>query len=921
MTAQTIRRALAAVVVVATAGWAVPAAAVPPTSAPAVSTTAAADSDTVQVDELELQVEAPHAGSTTGGPTVDPGRDDSVLADRSLPGDRVATEVVETADYQTVGVTWPESEPGADLAVQMRSRTDGTWSEWATMPVSDASPDVGTVDADQAQTRAGTDAVWIGDADAVQLSVLDSAVDVADVRLSAIGSEPTAASGTPSAPPASPEPSGPGTPEPTGPGTPEPSEPGSPEPSAQPALWIDPASAPTTLAASAMAAAPSVITRAQWGAAWPTCTMDTAPLVGAVLHHTAGSNSYSSTAEAMQQIRNDQRYHMQSRGWCDLGYNFVVDKWGNIYEGRSGSLTSSVIGVHAGGFNTGTVGISMLGTYSSTTPSSAVTRSVAQIVGWKLQPYGIDPTGSMVYYTRSGENSRYQNQWVSLPRVFGHRDVAYTACPGDRGQATLPTVRQLARGYAGPMFIAPTPNRWSMSMGDSVTVTAPTISDISWKLTVTDDRTGTVMKVTNGLATEAFGGLVATWDGTGPAGPVGAGPFRLTITGTDAGSGARANSWSGVVQVNGAQNPATVAAVPLSSDLGFVPVTPTRLVDTRATGQALGGGGRMDLTVAGVKGIPADAKAVALNVTAVHASTTTYLRAWPAGAAEPASSVLNADPYATSAVSTVVGVGGERKVSLRNNAGSVHLVVDVTGYYTETGGAGFTALSTADRLLDTRTGASLRPGERRTVPVTRAGVPSGATAVVVNVTAAAAGGNGFVSVVPKGGDVRSTSSVNLRPGTDVANRATVPLSDDAVDVYLEGAQAGVVIDVVGWYGPTGTLHLTPVVPQRVLDTRQTGSPLGPRQTRTVAVRNAITTSSTPAAALATVTATQQTATTTYLTLAAAGQALPPTSDLNTGAGRDQAALALLVWDSSGTSVVYNDQGSTQLVIDVNAVFR
>lgn len=912
MTARTIRKALAAVVVVAAAGWAAPAAAVPSVPVPAV------DSEAVQVDELELQVEAPHAGSTTDGPTVDPARDDAVLADRSLPGDRVATEVVETADYQTIGVTWPESEPGADLDVQMRSRTDGTWTGWTTMPVSEASPDVGTVDAVQAQTRAGTDAVWIGDADAVQLSVLDSAGTVADVRVSAVGSEPPDAADLPASP------SAPASPEPSAPGSSGPSESGSSDPSVQPAVWSAAASAEPALAmnasAAAMATAPSVITRAQWGAAAPSCTMDTAPLVGAVLHHTAGSNGYASTGEAMQQIRNDQRYHMQSRGWCDLGYNFVVDKWGNIYEGRSGSLSSPVIGVHAGGFNTGTVGISMLGTYSST-PSSAVTRSVAQIVGWKLQPYGADPSGTMSYYTRSGDNSRYQNQWVTLPRVFGHRDVAFTACPGEGGQAILPTVRQLARGYVGPTFVAPTLNRSSMPIGGSVTVSAPTISDIYWTLTVTDERTGMVMRTSIGMATEAFGGLVATWDGTGPAGPVGAGPFRLTITGSEVGSGAAANTWSGVVQVTGSQNPATVAAVPLSSDLGYVPVTPTRLVDTRATGQSLGAGGRLDLTVAGVNGIPADAKAVALNVTAVHASATTYLRAWPAGAAEPASSVLNADPRATSAVATVVGVGGERKVSLRNNAGSVHLVVDITGYYTEVGGQGFAALPAAHRLLDTRTGASLRPGERHTVSVTDAGVPPGATAVVVNVTSAAAAGNGFVSVVPKGGDVRSTSSVNHRPGTDVANRATVPVSGDAVDVYLEGAQAGVVLDVVGWYGPTGTLHLTPVVPQRVLDTRQTSGPLGARQTRTVPVRDDIMTSGTPAAALATVTATQQTATTTYLTLAAAGQALPPTSDLNTGAGRDQAALALLVWDGSGKSVVYNDQGSTQLVIDVNAVFR
>src|SRR5665647_2868216 len=115
---------------------------------------------------------------------------------------------------------------------------------------------------------------------------------------------------------------------------------------------------------SPRAPVPTIITREQWGARPQVCTPDVATthgLIGAVVHHTAGSNGYSTIAEAMQQIRGDQAYHIDGRGWCDIGYNFVVDKWGNIYEGRANSLTRPVIGVHAGGFNTGTVGVSMLG--------------------------------------------------------------------------------------------------------------------------------------------------------------------------------------------------------------------------------------------------------------------------------------------------------------------------------------------------------------------------------------------------------------------------------------------------------------------------------------------------------------------------------------------------------------------------------
>jgi uncharacterized protein with LGFP repeats len=209
-----------------------------------------------------------------------------------------------------------------------------------------------------------------------------------------------------------------------------------------------------TAAVVPMAAAPSasaldVITRAEWGAPAPTCRPDSAPtLVGAVLHHTAGSNGYATVAQAKQQIRNDAAYHMTGRGWCDLGYNFIVDKWGNIYEGRAGSLTSPVIGVHAGGFNTGTVGISLLGTYTSA-PSPAVVDAVARIVGSRLGAYGIDPNGTMRYATANGENSRFTNTTVTLPRVLGHRDVAFTVCPGNGGQAVLGAIRAKAASYRG----------------------------------------------------------------------------------------------------------------------------------------------------------------------------------------------------------------------------------------------------------------------------------------------------------------------------------------------------------------------------------------------------------------------------------------------------------------------------------------
>ena len=375
--------------------------------------------------ELSLVVPAVDGGAVEESPEVRAARadEDVVLAEDVVDAERVASEIVETDAFQTIGVTWPEDADVTALQPQMRVRSDGEWSEWAELGQDSESPDAGTADAEHA-TRGGTEPVWVGDADAIQVSfAADDESGPDGLALVLVGSDEV-------------------------PLAPDDVIVGS---AATTDTDVEQASftqASSTQALFAASAAPAIISRAEWGARDQVCTPDVASrLVGAVVHHTAGSNNYATVAEAMQQIRNDQRYHIESRGWCDLGYNFVVDKWGNIYEGRARSLTQPVVGVHAGGFNTGTVGVSMLGTYG-VAPSAATQQAVAQIIGWRLGFYGVNPTGSMVYHTGSGENSKFQDQDVSLPRVFGHRDVAYTACPGDGGYNALPAIRTIAEGFS-----------------------------------------------------------------------------------------------------------------------------------------------------------------------------------------------------------------------------------------------------------------------------------------------------------------------------------------------------------------------------------------------------------------------------------------------------------------------------------------
>ncbi|KGM11535.1 peptidase M15 [Cellulomonas carbonis T26] len=464
----------------------------------------------------------------------------------------------------------------------------------------------------------------------------------------------------------------------------------------------------------------------------------------------------------------------------------------------------------------------------------------------------------------------------------------------------------------------------TVPQGTPVTLRATTYGTLHWKLEVTDARTNVVLHRSSGTAVEGGPGVEATWNGRTLTGKVvGTGPYRFTVTGTDGHSGTPVAPWSGVVGVTGSQVPPVVAAAPLVGDLRFVPITPARVLDTRPEAQSVGPASRLDVVVAGVHGVPADAKAVALNVTAVSPAGPTHLRAWPAGRPIPNSSVLNTDQNrSATAAGVAVGVGGQGKVSLYNDAGSAHLVVDVTGYWTTAGGVGYGALAEPARVLDTRTtGVVPAPGAPVTVPVAgRAGVPADATAVVVNVTSARSRGNGNVAVVPQGRAV-TTSTVNHLPGNDVANHATVALRNGRLDVHAAGGTGHVVVDVVGWYGPGGAARFTPIQPTRAIDTRGTGVPVGPADTLTVPVVASTGIPRDAVAAAVTLTATRQSAAATYLTTWGTGAERPGTSVLNTGHGRDQANLAIVRLGEGGSADVYNNAGTTDVVLDVTGYFR
>ena len=174
---------------------------------------------------------------------------------------------------------------------------------------------------------------------------------------------------------------------------------------------------------------PPIHSRAEWGARAATDPIEAAAdLKMAIVHHSDTGNAYG-PGDVPAMLRSIQAYHISGRGWSDIGYNMVVDKFGGIWEGRDGSIDRLSIGAHSQGFNTSTVGVMVLGNYSAGAPSDAAIGSVGEVIAWRFANAGVDPASS-VAYTSNGSVTIPAGETRTFPRVIGHRDVGSTACPG-----------------------------------------------------------------------------------------------------------------------------------------------------------------------------------------------------------------------------------------------------------------------------------------------------------------------------------------------------------------------------------------------------------------------------------------------------------------------------------------------------------
>jgi hypothetical protein len=328
--------------------------------------------------------------------------------------------------YATVGVTWKSGTQLTEdqISVQVRTRKGGTWSGWTTAAYHDEhGPDAGSAEA--RKVRPGTDAVVVGDVDEVQMRAeTQSGTAPDDLELAVV--DP--GTGTMTKQPAAIDTARlPGT-------------------AAGSSAAEVPATAPGTAAATAgdtvalsalkVTAKPTIYSRAQWGAneaLRDKSSLRYGTIKTGFIHHTVNANDYTA-AQVPALIRGIYAYHTQSRGWSDIGYNFLVDRFGRIWEGRYGGVDRPVVGAHTRGYNEYSFAMSAIGNYDIAQPPQAMLDAYASLFAWKLSLSNIRADTTRIWV-----KDRY------LQAINGHRDAGQTACPGRYLYAKIPSIRVAAQ--------------------------------------------------------------------------------------------------------------------------------------------------------------------------------------------------------------------------------------------------------------------------------------------------------------------------------------------------------------------------------------------------------------------------------------------------------------------------------------------
>ncbi len=365
------------------------------------------------------------------------------------PGAGVVSEPIEAPKrFNLVGLTWSgHDESGHDEpALSMRTRTDdGQWSKWTAVGAhAEDGPDPGS---EEAAAAGMSNPVWAGEADWVQYR---SSERLPGARLHFVNTAGTAT-----------------------------------ETDRLQTALRGAANVAVTTAASVLSAdlagaqetQPSMVSRASW--AGDDCPPRTKATYGEVraayVHHTVNINDYS-RAEAPQIVLGMCRFHRNTNGWNDIGYNFLVDRFGTLYEGRAGGVGAAVVGAQAEGFNSYSTGIANIGTFSSVSQSQAALEAMARLIRWKLPLHGYPTNGTAVMRSAGGSTNKFPSgSSVRVKRVLGHRDTNATECPGSALYSQLDDLRSLVggltpQGTATTLSAQLSARRSTIDYGDSATL-------------------------------------------------------------------------------------------------------------------------------------------------------------------------------------------------------------------------------------------------------------------------------------------------------------------------------------------------------------------------------------------------------------------------------------------------------------------
>ncbi|HEX9122802.1 MAG TPA: peptidoglycan recognition protein [Actinomycetota bacterium] len=319
--------------------------------------------------------------------------------------------------------------------------------------------------------------------------------------------------------------------------------------------------------ADAMTQRPRIIAREQWGAnpKLMNCTPWVAPFLKmGFIHHTAGSNAYS-RAQADDVVRGVYAYHTNGRGWCDIGYNFLVDRYGDVFEGRSGGVTNDVVGAAQMGFNTGAFSVSMMGNFDAVRPPAHAVGVLERLIAWRLDVAHVNPRARTVMVSAGGSTTRFQTGTeVRLRTISGHRDTGLTACPGRYLYPLIPAIRDVAGSMGLPKIYQPTLSTTSIPSDGplSVRIRARSSASFAWRVIVLGPSGDTVVVIRGSKGPT----LDVRWVADGSAQPLEAGEYRVLVETTGA--------------VGGRARPATltVVAEPPPSPSPTLTPTPTPTV-------------------------------------------------------------------------------------------------------------------------------------------------------------------------------------------------------------------------------------------------------------------------------------------------------------------------------------------------------